>query len=467
MKRCAIYLRVSTQEQVDKGYSLEAQEEKLLAFAKASGYKVVKVYKEAGVSGAKSSRPELDKLKENIENIDIVLVYKLDRLSRSIKDTMILIEDIFDPNNVSLVSLTENLDTSSAIGRATIGIISTMAQLERDTITERMALGKTQSVKNGNYINNTPFGFVKTDKKLIKDENVKEIVDYIFKRLAEDVSIVQVSKELRDNFKNFGYSERWYFYTIARMLKTDVYCGHTTLMKVTVLNTHEAYITDEEFKKIKELVRRRTTSRALSPNKKNYVALFRGLIKCQNCGKRFATQRKAKLYNSYHCINCKRFTDFPALHAAEHAIEQALVHYLNTPKVKINKSDEFKQIVKPDFKTELEKLDKKYEKIKKAWFDDLINDDDLEKFVKDIEKQRKRLIRERDRDKKNKEVQLKRKDIRQVYMTFKRAYYKLDYETKHKLLNEIIDYIEIDIVKRATTRVPNDVTIKNIVFKYD
>ena len=161
MKRVALYMRVSTQEQAENGNSLEFQKEKLEAYCKIHEYKIVGEYVDAGVSGAKFNRPALDRLKSDVDKIDIVLIYKLDRLSRSIKDTMLLIEDFFKPNNVDLISLSENFDTSQAIGMATVGMLSTFAQLERDTINQRMMAGKVQSVKNGNYINNVPFGYIK------------------------------------------------------------------------------------------------------------------------------------------------------------------------------------------------------------------------------------------------------------------------------------------------------------------
>lgn len=115
--------RVSTTEQAEVGYSIEHQTEKLKQYAKLHNLKIVNEYVDAGVSGAKFIRPELDKLKENIKNIDVVLIYKLDRLSRSMKDTMILIEDIFK-SNVRLISISENFDTGSAMGMATVGMLS-------------------------------------------------------------------------------------------------------------------------------------------------------------------------------------------------------------------------------------------------------------------------------------------------------------------------------------------------------
>ena len=235
-KRVAIYARVSTQEQVENGNSLEFQIDKLKAYCQLHELKVVGEYIDAGVSGAKFNRPALNKLKNDIEKIDIVLIYKLDRLSRSIKDTMLLIEDIFKPNNIDLISLSENFDTSQAMGMATIGMLSTFAQLERETIKERMIAGKIQAVKNGKYINHAPFGYKKVDGKLVKDEDTRKCVEFIFKKLLEGYSTTKIAKMIELNGYAKSRTALWHFNTINRFVHKKVYCGHTPLMDILVKN---------------------------------------------------------------------------------------------------------------------------------------------------------------------------------------------------------------------------------------
>ena len=129
MKRAGLYIRVSTSQQEKEGYSLEAQEEKLKAYAIAKDYHVHKIYTDSALSGAKLERPALQQMICDIENseLDIVIVYKLDRISRSQKNTMYLIEDVFLKNNVDFVSMQESFDTTSSFGRAMIGILSVFA----------------------------------------------------------------------------------------------------------------------------------------------------------------------------------------------------------------------------------------------------------------------------------------------------------------------------------------------------
>lgn len=136
--RVAIYVRVSTIEQARDGYSVQEQIDSLKLYCKAMKWIVVNVYTDAGHSGANTDRPALQDMIKDIEKglIDKVLVYKLDRLSRSQKDTLELIEDVFLVNNTDFVSMNENFDTSTSFGRAMIGILAVFAQLEREQINQ-------------------------------------------------------------------------------------------------------------------------------------------------------------------------------------------------------------------------------------------------------------------------------------------------------------------------------------------
>jgi len=139
-KQCAIYTRVSTEIQVEKKFSsCEAQEEKIRAFVQSQDkWQVFKVYSDAGYTGANTNRPALQELLEDIKErkIDIVLAYKIDRLTRSPKDFYQLIE-IFEKYNVSFISINERFDTSTPAGRLLRNIMLTFAQFERELTSER------------------------------------------------------------------------------------------------------------------------------------------------------------------------------------------------------------------------------------------------------------------------------------------------------------------------------------------
>ena len=149
--KVAIYVRVSTTNQVEEGYSIEEQKDKLSSYCDIKDWSVYNVYTDGGFSGSNTDRPALEKLIKDAKKrkFDTVLVYKLDRLSRSQKDTLYLIEDIFIKNNIAFLSLQENFDTSTPFGKAMIGLLSVFAQLEREQIKERMQLGKLGRAKAG------------------------------------------------------------------------------------------------------------------------------------------------------------------------------------------------------------------------------------------------------------------------------------------------------------------------------
>ncbi|BAK21879.1 putative phage integrase [Melissococcus plutonius ATCC 35311] len=149
--RTAIYVRVSTNEQIEEGYSIDEQIDKLKKFCEIKEWDVANVYKDPGFTGSNMERPGLQKLIRDVKlnRIDTVLVYKLDRLSRSQKDTLYLIEDIFESKQTAFVSLNENFDTSTPFGKAMIGILAVFAQLEREQIKERMTMGKLGRAKSG------------------------------------------------------------------------------------------------------------------------------------------------------------------------------------------------------------------------------------------------------------------------------------------------------------------------------
>lgn len=169
--RTAIYIRVSTQEQAMEGYSIQAQTERLQAYCKAKGWGVFHAYTDAGFSGSNMQRPALSQLLDDVEagRVDCVLVYKLDRLSRSQKDTLHMIEDVFLDHGCDFVSMSENFDTSTPLGRAMIGILSVFAQLEREQIRERMAMGRTERAKSGLWQGGgwVPIGYDYVDGRLV------------------------------------------------------------------------------------------------------------------------------------------------------------------------------------------------------------------------------------------------------------------------------------------------------------
>ena len=473
MKRVAIYARVSTQEQAENGNSLEFQIEKLKAYCQLHEFKIVGEYIDAGVSGAKFDRPALNKLKNDIEKIDIVLIYKLDRLSRSIKDTMLLIEDIFKPNDIDLISLSENFDTSQAMGIATIGMLSTFAQLERETIKERMMAGKLQAVKNGKYINHAPFGYKKVDGKLVKDEDTRECVEFIFKKLLEGYSTTKIAKMIELNGYAKSRTALWHFNTINRFARKKVYCGHTPLMNILVENTHEPYISDEEQEYIINLLDKRN----FCPSKardRSFTAAFRGMINCPTCHRKMAVSRalkkgvkKDKLYLiRYRCPYC-RLDKKGNYYLPEELIEEALLKYFKEFSFNFKfKKNKAKPPTK-DFDKKISVEENKKFKLQKAWLNNLINDEELKKLQLEIEAKIKLLKKEQQEQidiLKNQNKEIKIKDFA---LKFNEVFVNLTTEEKTEFLNIFVEDITLNIetIKISEKRNKYKIAIRDVNFK--
>lgn len=300
MKRAAIYIRVSTQEQAQEGYSIGEQKERLIAYCKAHDWIVVNVYVDGGYSGSNLNRPGIQKLTTETGKFDIVLVYKLDRLSRSQRDTLYLIEEIFLPNKVDFVSMQENFDTSSPLGKAMIGLLAVFAQLEREQIKERTRMGKMARAKAGlhhgsGYI---PIGYNYQDGKLVINVYEAEQVKKIYKWYLEGESFQGIASLLRSKGYTNRYSSYSHWSTVRSILRNPTYTGRLHYGDVVVENAHEAIITDEQFQAVQSMIANRHEIYGKNSFKSKY--LLTGIIFCGKCGARYF-RCNTRRYEYYSC----------------------------------------------------------------------------------------------------------------------------------------------------------------------
>ena len=203
--RVGLYPRVSGHEQEDN-YSIPEQIDRMKKYCESRDWLVYKIYTDSGYTGSNMERPGLQDMIKDAENgkIDMVLVYKLDRLSRSQKDTLFLIEDVFDKHGVGFTSMTENFDTSTAHGKFIIGILSVFAQLEREKIKERTMIGKDSRAKEGKWHGGStpPIGYDYIDDMLIQNEyevmQIKEAADLLLKGTpARTINVIKLKMTKR------------------------------------------------------------------------------------------------------------------------------------------------------------------------------------------------------------------------------------------------------------------------------
>ena len=248
MVNAAAYIRVSTDEQAENGYSLQMQRERITAQITAKGWNLYKIYEDAGQSGGKMDRPALQEMLRAItdDEINAVVIYKLDRLSRKQKDTMYLIEDVFMANGVELVSICESLDTSSPTGRAMIGMLSVFAQLERDTITERLSSGRQQKAKGGGYSGGgAAIGYhnERGAKVLILDDDKENAVKRVFELSAAGYKLQQIADRLNAEGHTTKQDARFTPTQVMRILnRKDLYSGVYTYSGITANGKHKAII---------------------------------------------------------------------------------------------------------------------------------------------------------------------------------------------------------------------------------
>jgi site-specific DNA recombinase len=247
-KRAAAYLRVSTDEQAESGYSLQLQRERTTAQVAAKGWELHNVYEDAGHSGGTLDRPALKEMMGDIAagKIQAVVVYKLDRLSRKQKDTMYLIEDIFLRQGVEIVSISESLDTSSPTGRAMIGMLSVFAQLELDTITERLSGGRKQKAKTGGYSGgNSAIGYTRErGTKMLRTDNEKtDTVRRAFELHDAGLKLQQTADKLNEEGHTTKQGARFNPTQVMRILKRrKLYEGTYSYSGVTADGQHAPII---------------------------------------------------------------------------------------------------------------------------------------------------------------------------------------------------------------------------------
>lgn len=306
----ALYLRVSTEQQIEK-YGLDVQHEKLRSYCQARGWTHVTDYIDGGYSGSNLNRPALQQLIKDIQakKIDLVLVYRLDRLSRSQRDTLSLIEELFLPHHVEFISLSETIDTQTPFGRAAIGILSTFAQLERENIKERLYTCHQKMVQEEGLwaggAGTTPYGYTRLARgQLVVNESERHHVQRIFESYLELKSVAQVNKQLQaEGFKKLRYQR------LSNILKSRLYLGEVSFAGEWHKGSHEALITEELFDAVQQARQEITNPNRMGPKNKT----FTGLITCGHCGavykvynRRITKADGEKAYESYYmCENRK------------------------------------------------------------------------------------------------------------------------------------------------------------------
>ena len=291
MKKAGLYCRVSTDIQME-GYSIDAQKDFLKSYCKMHEIDNYEFYIDGGYSGSNINRPDMQRLIEDVEDhkIDIVVVFKLDRLSRSQKDTLYLIEEVFNPNDCGFVSIKENFDTNTPFGKAMVGILSVFAQLVRDTILERTRIGRKKRAEEGLWYGtgNLPFAYDYDEKKgiLVPNKEKVEIVNKMVELYLQGMPMTQVGAL-------FGLQDQ----TVRSIFTSPVGLGKIPYKDEIFEGQHEPIMTQETYDKLQQKMK----ERAVTYKHANY--LLAGKIVCGKCGAKYRYQKAGTSSIRLYCYS--------------------------------------------------------------------------------------------------------------------------------------------------------------------
>lgn len=454
----ALYVRVSTDFQAEKGYSIEAQQDKLKTYCELNNLNNYEFYIDAGFSGSNLERPSMQKLLSDIKasKIQTVIVLKLDRLSRRTKDTLFLIEDVFNANNIRFISLTENLDTYSSNGKFFITIMSSVAQLERENIRERTMMGTQKKAEKGVKSLSSKilvgYDYDAENHRFIANENEANQIRLIFKMYTDGMGLNQINRYM----KNSGYTCRHVKWgdikQIQHILDNPTYTGKVFRFRGSYVpaNNVEQIIDEETFNKAhamrlinKEKHKRLDTSRYL----------LTGLARCGYCSAPLRGYPAKFIY--YACYS--RTANHPHMYYADTCVQRyhranVLDNCIINEIMRLSESDiEFKNakdVIEDNnmeinlLQNEISKTDKKINRLYDLYIDENLSKDIFDKKLETLNKTKNNMM-----DKIN---ELNKPIIKSVnapnYNQFKSltsSFTNLSMDEKRRILFLIIDKIYI------------------------
>ena len=325
--RCAVYTRKSTDEGLDREFNtLQAQRaaaESYIASQRDEGWVAIPdSYDDGGFSGANTQRPALQRLLVDIEagRVDCVVVYKYDRLSRSMLDFLQML-DLFKKRGVSFVSVSQRFDTSTPMGEVTLNILLTFAQFERQMTAERTRDKMHAARRRGRWTGGMPplgYDVAPEGGRIVVNKDEAETVDSIFQLYLERESLLAVVQELRRRgARRKTWTTRdgrvregreWNVADLQRLLRDPICIGRQKLGGETFKGEHPAIIPKATFDRVQRILdgNRRTSG---ASHRNRHGALLRGTLRCAACDAAMShcyTTRRGRSYRYYRCVNAMK-----------------------------------------------------------------------------------------------------------------------------------------------------------------
>ena len=346
--RCAIYTRKSTEEGLDQDFnSLDAQREACEAYIasqrQAGWIALPDRYDDGGYTGANMNRPGLQKLLQHVQagQVDSILVYKIDRLSRSLLDFARMI-DLLEKHGASFVSVTQQFNSATSVGRLTLNLLLSFAAFERELIGERIRDKMAAAKRKGKYTGGTPplgYDVDREAKRLVVNLNEAKLVRHIFKRFLSLGSVTKLARELNEN----GYTTKswvtakgkmregrlWNKSHLYRLLNNPILIGRVSHKGDTFSGEHEAIIEKALWEKVQKRLADNTQS-CPDETRSKTPSLLKGLIRCGHCGMSMGAtfaRKNGKTYRYYLCLHARKtgYDSCPVRSVAAGEVESAVL----------------------------------------------------------------------------------------------------------------------------------------------
>ena len=396
-KIAGIYVRVSTEEQSREGFSLKEQEERLKEFCNFKRYEIYKIYKDAGISAKNDKRPAYQEMMSDVKskNINVIVAFKLDRLTRSVYDIEKLMKTVND-YECDIDCMADESNTTTSNGRMVMRIMTSVSQNEIEKCSERTKFGMVGAIKSGHIPNRTPLGFKRIDKKLVPDPLTKDVIVRVFDLYLEGKSH-QTIANIYNKEKVLGKTN-WYDSTIQKILSNELYKGDFVNGKRTKHPTYYENVVEPIVSKEKWESCQYQKQRNARHYERTATYLFTNKLKCSKCGcflgGSATTKPNGKKYYYYKCEHCKTYFNESDIETSlfvlmnELVKEDELLNNYYTPFIKSKLENN--QI---DFDKQIKELDKQMDRIKNAYIKGILKINDFDKEIKHIEFQRKDLLK--------------------------------------------------------------------------
>ena len=393
-KIAGIYIRVSTEDQAREGFSLGEQKEKLEQLCKYKGYEIYKVYKDAGISAKDMEhRPQFKEMLEDMKKckINYIVAYKLDRVTRSVRDLEVLITEL-EKYHCYLICDRDDVNTESANGRFFVRMLTVLSQLEIEIVSERTKFGLGGAIKAGHIPGQCPFGYYRDKDKTIKiDNSTKDIVIRIFQMYLEGKSYQTIANILNEENVLSPRNAKWKDSTVEKIINNRIYMGDFERYKRNKDKESQIYMDV-----VAPIISRAMWEEAQMQKEKNQraycrnrVYIFFQKLVCPKCGSILNCKSpggKKANYMYYRCDKCKVYYN-------EDGIENSLIDYILDlveydfhvnkyfyPLLSEKKDDEDKQI-----EEEITRLKAQKTRLKKAYTNGILEMEDFSEDYKVIE----------------------------------------------------------------------------------